>query len=291
MTDKYVFVGDRFPVLSKMIECGCLVVKVFAVSNSSLSRELDSRKYDYHPIESKKNLLSALKDTDYDILVSNGCPYILPISELDDGNKKFINLHPSLLPDLRGMSPINGAILFDHKHGVTCHFMDDGMDTGAIIAQKEIPIEENINLYLLYRLTFLMEGEVFEEALLNHFNPTKLNISDSKCISYKRTEEDMIIRETDDLNMVLRRIRAFNLAGKFAKIMHNEKLLRISECIVIDNPLFFDLFRNNSVYTVVDTYGDEYFLYKTKDKLLQFKTLDLGMIKKGEEITIGNQTF
>ncbi len=53
-----------------------------------------------------------------------------------------INMHPSLLPRLRGASPIRSAILTDEKNtGVTIMVLDELMDHGPIIAQRRIPIE------------------------------------------------------------------------------------------------------------------------------------------------------
>ena len=57
-----------------------------------------------------------------------------------------INLHPSLLPKYRGASPIHAPILAgETRTGVTTMFMDEGLDTGDIIFQEEVPIgpEEN----------------------------------------------------------------------------------------------------------------------------------------------------
>lgn len=52
------------------------------------------------------------------------------------------NLHASLLPDYRGAAPINWAIIKgEKKTGVTTFFIDEKIDTGAIILQEEIPIE------------------------------------------------------------------------------------------------------------------------------------------------------
>lgn len=53
-----------------------------------------------------------------------------------------LNVHPSLLPRHRGASPIPAAILAgDTETGVTIMLMDEGMDTGPIIAQRALPIE------------------------------------------------------------------------------------------------------------------------------------------------------
>ena len=53
----------------------------------------------------------------------------------------FVNLHPSLLPRYRGPSPIESAILAgDAVTGVTTMLLDEGMDTGPILLQRETPI-------------------------------------------------------------------------------------------------------------------------------------------------------
>ena len=52
-----------------------------------------------------------------------------------------VNTHISLLPHLRGTDPIPGALVAGLSHtGVTVHFIDEGVDTGDIILQREIPI-------------------------------------------------------------------------------------------------------------------------------------------------------
>ncbi len=53
----------------------------------------------------------------------------------------FVNLHPSLLPRYRGPSPIESAIMAgDEVTGVTTMLLDEGMDTGPILMQREVPI-------------------------------------------------------------------------------------------------------------------------------------------------------
>ncbi|GAK98131.1 methionyl-tRNA formyltransferase [Nonlabens tegetincola] len=61
------------------------------------------------------------------------------------------NLHASLLPEYRGAAPINWAIINqEQKTGVTTFFIDDKIDTGAIIDQVETQIEKNENVGSLY---------------------------------------------------------------------------------------------------------------------------------------------
>ena len=52
-----------------------------------------------------------------------------------------INVHPGLLPNYRGAHPINWALINGEKQtGITIHYVDEKVDTGAIIIQKKIPI-------------------------------------------------------------------------------------------------------------------------------------------------------
>jgi methionyl-tRNA formyltransferase len=63
--------------------------------------------------------------------------YLLPSQLLTLAALGTVNLHPSLLPTYRGRAPINWAILHGETElGLTAHFVDEGMDTGDIIAQR-----------------------------------------------------------------------------------------------------------------------------------------------------------
>lgn len=66
---------------------------------------------------------------------------IIPKAILDIPTQGTLNVHPSLLPKYRGASPIQNQIINDEEHfGTTIMLMDEEMDHGAIITQKEIKI-------------------------------------------------------------------------------------------------------------------------------------------------------
>lgn len=68
----------------------------------------------------------------------------LPQSILDVAPHGNLNVHPSLLPRHRGASPIMAALLAgDSETGSTIFLMDEGMDTGPILTQQTLPIEES----------------------------------------------------------------------------------------------------------------------------------------------------
>src|SRR5690554_3311226 len=76
------------------------------------------------------------------------------------------NLHASLLPDYRGAAPINWAIINgEEKTGVTTFFIDDKIDTGAIILQKETAIEKTETAGVLHDKLMFLGVEVVLETL------------------------------------------------------------------------------------------------------------------------------
>jgi hypothetical protein len=78
---KTLFIGNRFRVLEKMLEGNYEPLGIFAVRDSFLERELNSRAIEYTRIDSKAGLVSMLKDMDYELLVSNGCPFYCPFPD------------------------------------------------------------------------------------------------------------------------------------------------------------------------------------------------------------------
>jgi methionyl-tRNA formyltransferase len=82
---------------------------------------------------------------------------LLPASVLDAGGAGFVNLHFSLLPRWRGAAPVQHAIRAgDEVTGVTTFVIDEGMDTGPILRQVDVPIEDGEDAgHLLERLALL----------------------------------------------------------------------------------------------------------------------------------------
>jgi methionyl-tRNA formyltransferase len=67
---------------------------------------------------------------------------IIPQNILDIPRRGMLNVHPSLLPKLRGASPLQSAILSEHETGVTIMHLDAQMDHGGIVAQEKIAIHD-----------------------------------------------------------------------------------------------------------------------------------------------------
>ena len=97
----------------------------------------------YQPEKLKElGLIEKLTNHNCDVFVVIAYGKIIPNSILNIPKGKSINIHGSLLPKLRGSCPIETAILNDEKNtGVTIMRMDEEMDHGPIIAQKEVIVE------------------------------------------------------------------------------------------------------------------------------------------------------
>ena len=86
-------------------------------------------------------LLRALEP---DLMVCWGFPWKLPQTALDVARLGSINLHPGMLPRHRGPVPLAWALREgDGRFGLTWHRMDAELDTGGILAQGSIPIEDD----------------------------------------------------------------------------------------------------------------------------------------------------
>ncbi|MCK5760493.1 MAG: methionyl-tRNA formyltransferase [Candidatus Delongbacteria bacterium] len=114
---------------------------------------------------------------------------ILPKKVLEIPPLGSINLHASLLPNYRGAAPINHALFNgDNKTGLTVFFLNnDKVDSGNIIAQKEIDITDQDNFGSLYDKLKIEGSNFLPEIISNIFNN-----------NYKTNEQDISTAKNPD---------------------------------------------------------------------------------------------
>src|SRR5690554_5519746 len=79
-----------------------------------------------------------------DILISINYLFLIERDVINMGKKLAFNIHGSLLPKYRGRTPHVWSIINGEKYtGTTAHLIDEGCDTGDILEQVKIPIEES----------------------------------------------------------------------------------------------------------------------------------------------------
>lgn len=266
---KYFFVGARFFTLEKMLDMKLNISCIAAPKGSFLEKELVQKNIKYTPVSSKKELLNLIEETEFDVLVSNGCPYILPISKIQKNNELFVNIHPSLLPDLKGFSPVNGAILFNRPQGATCHLMNDGIDTGDIISQVEVTKKpRTIPLDVLYQLSFMAEAKAFEKAYKNDFKVAKKNRKSKKAIYYTRKDEDQELTRNDSLDSIVIKVKSYQVNSQYAFFVRNDIRYKVIELSLFDTKMFDEDHYKN--YQIIRKYENN-IIVKIENKIVLFR--------------------
>ena len=104
-----------------------------------------------------EQLVAELKNTEWDLFVVAAYNKLIPKKVLDIPTHGCLNVHPSLLPKLRGPSPALSAVLLDERiTGVSVMLMNEKMDEGPVVAQARIALEEE---------AWPPKGSEFEELL------------------------------------------------------------------------------------------------------------------------------
>lgn len=147
------------------------------------------------------------------------------------------NLHASLLPNYRGAAPINWAIINgETKTGVTTFFIDDKIDTGAMILNSEIAIEPTENAGQLHdRLMNLGSTTVIDTLKVIEKGNVVTTIQEDNAeikTAYKLNKENCKIDWTksgDEINNLIRGLSPYPAAWCFLKDKNEELSIKIYE--------------------------------------------------------------
>lgn len=96
---------------------------------------------DVRALLTESEQLDVVESLEPDIIVAVGFRYVVPPSILAVPDRGCLNLHPGYLPVARGFNPNVWSIVEDLPAGVTLHYMDVGVDTGPIVARREVPTD------------------------------------------------------------------------------------------------------------------------------------------------------
>jgi len=82
-----------------------------------------------------------------ELVVLAGYMHLVTAPFLDRFRERIVNVHPSLLPEFPGARAVDDALAAGvETTGVTVHFVDAGLDTGAVIRQEPVPVEPRTTL-------------------------------------------------------------------------------------------------------------------------------------------------
>ena len=224
---RVVFMGTpdfSVPVLQELIK-NTNVVLVVSQPDKCVGRKQILTKTPVK-LEAEKNAIPIFQPTkikeDYkpildakpDIIITCAYGQIIPASLLDAPKYGCINVHASLLPKYRGGAPIHHALLNgDEKTGITIMYMDEAMDSGDIIEQREYEIKPSDNVGTLHDQLSVLGANLLIDTLPSIVNGTNnRRKQDKNLVTYayniKREEERIDFQKKGE--QILNQIRGLN---------------------------------------------------------------------------------
>lgn len=116
--------------------------------------------------EVEQQLVRLLRGAGVELVVLAGFMRVLKSTILEAFPRRIINLHPSLLPKFPGREAWAQALAAGEKvAGCSVHFVDAGVDSGEIIAQREVPVLPNDTPATLHERIQLAERDLFPAVI------------------------------------------------------------------------------------------------------------------------------
>ena len=171
--------GSNFEALAHQFQAGLLpgeLIFVFSDHHDAYVLERAQRlnvrafSFEIKEFENKaayeKALLQLLQEQEIDLIVLAGYMRIIGQTLLSHYSNRILNIHPSLLPSFPGLHGIKDAYEYGVKvTGVTVHLVDDGVDTGPIIAQEPVMILPEDTLESLEEKIHQTEHRLYPKVL------------------------------------------------------------------------------------------------------------------------------
>jgi len=140
---------------------------------------------------------------------------IIPKEIIELPKHKTLNIHPSLLPEYRGASPLPTAILNDTKNtGVTIMQLDTEMDHGPIVIQKRIEIMKWPTYEEFEEMMAIVGAHLLAETLPKWVDgkivPTEQNHAKATYTKKIKKEDGLVDLSVDDPYLIFRKVQAFH---------------------------------------------------------------------------------
>ncbi len=181
--------------------------------------------------------LNTLRAYQADLFVVVAYGKLLPKELLDIPPMKTWNIHPSLLPQYRGPSPIASAILAgDQYTGTTIMELDEEMDHGPIFTQQKIAIESKDTTNTLRQKLATVSGDLLlntlDQVINQGLKPTEQDHGQAT-YTHKHGTDDYALDFTQSAKSVLRKIRTFS--GEAWFMLPNGKRCKVFEARIVNN--------------------------------------------------------
>ncbi len=139
---------------------------IISAQNAAIATEIVNHKEYKSREDFEDEITQRLENHEVDLIVLAGFMRILTSSFTDKWEGRIINIHPSLLPDYKGLNTHERAINDGKKEaGCTVHFVNEELDSGAIILQKRVPIIDGDTPDSLSARVLKQEHKAYPEAI------------------------------------------------------------------------------------------------------------------------------
>jgi phosphoribosylglycinamide formyltransferase 1 len=151
-------------VISDVLEAPILdIAREFSVPNAYLPSGAFRTRLDP---QTEMELVRILRDAGVELVILAGFMRVLKSPMLEAFPKKILNIHPSLLPKFPGLSAWTQALAAGEKvTGCTVHYVDESVDHGDTIAQREVPILPDDTPETLHARIQIAERELYPEVI------------------------------------------------------------------------------------------------------------------------------
>ena len=207
----------------------------------------------FQPINIKKDYEEILS-LEPDIIITCAYGQIIPKQVLEYPRLGCINVHASLLPELRGGAPIHKAIINGYqKTGITIMYMDEAMDSGDMISKEETEIKDSDNLESLHDRLSLLGKDLLLKTLPSIINGTNARIKqDVNKVSYAYN----IRREEEHIDFCKTSREIFNQIRGLSPIPGANVLLDGEEFKVYASRIGANTYQDKKLGEVVKLYKD-----------------------------------
>jgi phosphoribosylglycinamide formyltransferase-1 len=151
-------------VIADVFDAGILdIAREFGVANAYLPPGRFRTRLEPH---AEHELVRMLRDAAVELVVLAGFMRVLKEPMLEAFPRRIINIHPSLLPKYPGIESWKQALAAGEKiTGCTVHYVDSGIDSGEIIAQREVVVLPGDTPESLHERVQIAERELYPEVI------------------------------------------------------------------------------------------------------------------------------